>query len=68
MADSERHWQRLAQGNAAVFSVSAAAALLPMKDLRAMVWLQESGLVKDLCGKPVVIWGDVVSALKKEGR
>lgn len=63
-AASERHRDRLAQGAAAVMSPSAAARLLPIDDREALSWLQDRGLVRQLLGRPVVVWFDVLEAIR----
>ena len=65
MSRSGRHEERLLQGAGAVFSRSQAAALLPVADSTAFHWLTGQGLVRFLAGKPVVIWGDVLDALRE---
>ena len=50
-------------GAAAVLPLRQAAELLPIKDSSAREWLRSEGLVRDLRGREIVIWGDVVAAL-----
>lgn len=57
------HADRLALGSAAVLPVSRAAELLPVGDSRARAWLRSCGLTSDLCGREVVVWGEVLEAL-----
>lgn len=52
-------------GDAAIFAASEAARLLPMRECDAVRWLRNSGLVRDLDGRPVVIWGDVLDHLRQ---
>jgi hypothetical protein len=52
--------RRLTLGVAAVISVAEAAALLPFADAEARRWLQAQGLVRELAGRRVVRWLDVV--------
>jgi hypothetical protein len=47
-----------------VVSVSEAAAWLPVEDAEARRWLHWRGLVKDLSGRPVVVWRAVLDALQ----
>ena len=42
-----------------------AAILLPMNDREARCWLRHNGLVHDLEGRRVVVWGDVLAAIRK---
>ena len=58
---------RLLLGRAAVLSPSEAGRLLPVERVKAKAWLEEMGLVRILCGKEVVIWGDVLDALRAVG-
>lgn len=59
---------RLAQGDAAVYSVADAARLLPWRDSDARAWLEKEGLIIRRPGLPgpVVRWRDVVAALLEE--
>lgn len=57
---------RLALGSAAVVSVERASELLPIARGRARQWLHDRGLVVQLAGRPVVVWGDVLEALRAE--
>ena len=66
MRRSDRAQARLAQGPAAVLSVSEASALLPLADGRARHWLKRHDLIRDLDGKPVVLWGDVLAILGRD--
>lgn len=59
---------RLALGAAAILSVADAVRLLPVRDGDARAWLAERGLIRDLRGASVVVWGDVVAALQSEER
>jgi len=65
MAKSERARKRLLLGAAWVGSPSEAAALAPGADHKAMQYFREHGLIRTLGGKPVVIWGDVLDAIRK---
>lgn len=47
----------------AVVSLSRAARALPMREGDALAVLRERGLVRDLVGRSVVIWGEVLDAL-----
>lgn len=57
---------RLALGAAAVLSVNEAARLLPMKNGTAVEWLERRGLVHQLEGRRVVVWGDVVATIRQQ--
>lgn len=48
-----------------MLSVVHAVELLPLAEADARRWLQERGLVRDLAGRRVVIWGDVLDALRQ---
>lgn len=67
-ASSPRRGQRAAArlelGAAAILSVVTAVALMPLAEADARRWLEEHGLVHDLAGRRVVIWGDVLEALR----
>ena len=63
-ARDSRHAQRLALGAAAVLSESAAIDLLPLARPEAQAWLRDQGLVRHLRGRRVVVWGDVLEALR----
>lgn len=52
-------------GPAAVLPVAEAAALLPLGDTDARDWLTSRGLVLALRGREVVIWGDVLDAIRQ---
>lgn len=56
--------ERLALGADAVLPLQQAAALLPMADREAREWLRDRGLVRQLAGRDVVIWGDITDALR----
>jgi hypothetical protein len=55
---------RVQLGDAAVVTVHEAAKRLPITDSDAEQFLRERGLVRSLKGKEVVIWGDVLAALR----
>ena len=59
----DRDQARLAQGDAALFSLNRAAELLPLGDGEARAWLEARGLVRHVNGRPVVRWRDVLEAL-----
>jgi len=52
--------RRLLLGPGAVLSLNEAAALLPFSDAKARRWLRSRGLVRDLEGRSVVRWLDVL--------
>jgi hypothetical protein len=59
-----RDESRLALGAAAVMTPRQAAELLPWGDSSALQWLQSRGLVHVVDGRRVVIWGDVLDAIR----
>lgn len=61
---SRRNEERLRLGGAAVLSVSYAAEMLPVRDGDGRAWLRARGLVRQLNGEDVVVWGDVLDALR----
>lgn len=65
MTSAERDAARLALGPAAVLTVTVAAQLMPRSDAKCRKWLRDHGLVRTdpLLGE-VVIWGDVLEALR----
>jgi hypothetical protein len=63
---SDRHFHRLALGAAAVLPEAQAVALLPMNDREARRWLRHNGLVHDLEGRRVVVWGEVLAVITKD--
>ncbi len=56
--------ERIHLGASGVFALSKAAKLLPLRDSDARGWLRQKGLVLNLEGREVVVWGDVVEALR----
>lgn len=65
---SERHQSARARarrelGLGAVLSADHAAMVLPMADGEARRWLSRNGLIRDLDGREVVRWIDVVEHL-----
>jgi len=65
MARNSRSSDRLAMGPGAVLTVNEAAGLLPVSDREARLWLAGRGLIRDLAGRPVVVWRDVLAALSE---
>lgn len=59
--------KRLLLGAAACLPLAEAAGLLPLADREALAWLRERGLVRHLAGRPVVLWLDVIEAIRAEG-
>ena len=57
--------QRLVVSSSAVVSVGQAARLLPIAPKDARRWLRKRGLIRDLAGRSVVVWGDVVHELSR---
>ena len=55
--------QRLTLGRAAVLSLSNAASLLPMRNAEARAAIRRARIVRQLEGREVVVWGDVLDAL-----
>ena len=62
--ESSRANSRLRVSAASVLPARIAAELLPMNDAEASRWLRESGVVRDLKGRRVVVWGDVVEMIR----
>lgn len=60
----DRRVQRLLVSPGAVVSVQQAAELLPIADRDARAWLKRKGLLRDLDGRKVVVWADVLKALE----
>ena len=61
---SHRDAERLAQGAGAVYPLGRAAELLPMDDKEAMSWLRQSGLVRLVAGREMVVWQDVLDRVR----
>lgn len=59
-----RSERRLSLGMGAVLTPQAAAELLPWRDRDARAWLHRAGIVREVDGHHVVIWADVVEALR----
>ena len=59
-----RKQERLLLGAAAVLPPRQAAELLPWSDQEARAWLRQKGLVLTVDGHEIVIWGDVLDALR----
>lgn len=60
-----RKQARHALGVAAVLPVSEAIELMPLQRPDAREFLRSNGLIHYLQGRPCVIWGDVLEALRK---
>lgn len=58
-----RFRNRLTLGVGAIVTLSEACALLPVSDREARHWLRGRRLVRDLQGRSVVRWLDVLDAL-----
>lgn len=55
---------RLAMGANAVLSLAQAVDLLPLDRIKARQWLKDRQIVRTLAEHEVVIWGDVLDALR----
>lgn len=51
-------------GAAAILSVAEAARLLPIRESDAAMWLVTNKLIRDLDGRRVVLWADVVARIR----
>lgn len=60
----DRFSERVALG---VLGLSDAIAALPVRDSEARAWLVDSGLVRDLCGRQVVLRDELVAAVRDGG-
>lgn len=60
----DRFSERVALG---VLGLSDAIAALPVRDSEARTWLVDSGLVRDLCGRQVVLRDELVDAIRDRG-
>lgn len=54
------------QGEAGVLSLDHAIEALPVGRERAREWLERHDLIRTLDGAQVVIWGDVLAALRAD--
>lgn len=61
---TSRRDERIALGAAAVVTVHEAVKRLPIADRDAEAFIRERGLIRALQGREVVIWGDVLDALR----
>jgi hypothetical protein len=61
---TSRRDERIALGAAAVVTVREAVKRLPISDCDAEAFIRERQLVRSLRGREVVIWGDVLDALR----
>ena len=57
---------RLRLGEAAVLPWREAVRLLPGGAVKVRAWLRARGLVRSIEGTEVVIWGEVLAALRQE--
>lgn len=57
---------RLQLGAAAVLTPTRACELLPMGETAAMLWLRRNDLIRRVGAADVVIWGDVLEAIKSD--
>jgi hypothetical protein len=60
---SKRRKDRLVLGEAAILSLNQAVELLPLGDPAARAWLTANDLVRDISGRKIVRWRDVLEAL-----
>lgn len=56
---------RAGQGRDEVVALRKAARRLPGREADIRRWLREQGLVRDLAGREVVVWGEVLDAMPK---
>lgn len=56
---------RLQLGDAAVLTVREAARQLPMRETEARSWVRQHVPLRRICDTEVVIWGDVLAALRR---
>lgn len=61
---SDRRELRLLLGSAAILTPRQAAEMLPVADADALDWLEQHGLIRYMAGRKVVVWGDVVEAIR----
>jgi len=60
--------ERLKLGEASILKPTTAAELLPVRESAGMEWLRGKSLIRRVSGLgEVVIWGDVVKAIREEG-
>ena len=50
-----------------VLSLTAAAKRLPWRTAVALEWLREAGVIRYVCEREVVIWGDVLRKIREAG-
>ena len=62
--DTARNCHQVTPGS--VLPVATATSLLPGAPDDVLAWLEEQGLIVELLGSPVVIWGDVLIAIRGE--
>mgnify|MGYP007046922749 CR=1 FL=1 len=60
----DRNLERLLVSPGAILSLEKASELLPIAKRDARTWLRQRGLVRDLEGRDVVVWADVIAALQ----
>lgn len=56
---------RAAMGRDALLTPAEAVERLPIRDEEAASWLRREGLVHQLLGREVVVWGDVLDAIRR---
>ncbi len=64
---ADRSTRREAMGAAAVLTVQQAAELLPCADGEARRWIEAHGLVRNVAGRPCVVWGMLLDVIAAEG-
>ena len=68
IGDSDRARARRELGMGAVISLYQAAQLLPLPDEEAVELLRREGVVLRVRGREIVVWADVVEALRRVGQ
>lgn len=58
---------RLQLGAAAVLTPTRVCELLPLGETTVMGWLRARGLIRKVAGADVVLWGDVLEAIRDHG-
>lgn len=58
---------RAALGESAVYTVREAARLLPGRESKNRAWIERQGIVTEVDGRALVIWGDVLARMRERG-